>query len=107
MTTSRGPLVRLHLCARRTIMPTILHDNNADQQAAEQTSREISRNVATALRAAGVTQRRGDPQRYSPHRFEPTPHGRVAAALPRTIRTSAGAGHHNADILRTTGANAP
>ena len=46
MTTNRDPLVRLHLYARRTIMPTILHDNNIDQQAAEQTSREISRNVA-------------------------------------------------------------
>ncbi len=57
MTTNRGPLVRLHLYARRTIMPTILHDNNADQQAAEQTSLEISRNVDTALRAAGITQR--------------------------------------------------
>ncbi len=57
MTTKRGPLLRLHLYARRTILPTILHDNNTDQQAAEQTSREISRNVATALRVAGITQR--------------------------------------------------
>jgi hypothetical protein len=38
-------------------MPTILHDNNTGQQAAQRTSREISRNVATALRVAGITQR--------------------------------------------------
>ena len=45
------------LYASRAIMPTtILHDNNTDQQAAEQTSCEISRNVAMALRATGITQ---------------------------------------------------
>jgi len=32
MTTSRGPFVQLHLYARRTIMPTILHDDSATQQ---------------------------------------------------------------------------
>ena len=55
MATDRAPLVRL-LYARRAIRPTILHDNNADQQDAEQTSCEISRNVAMALRATGMTQ---------------------------------------------------
>lgn len=55
MTTDSGPFVWL-LYARRAIMPTILHDNNTDQQAAEQTSCEISRNVAMArlLPGAGV-----------------------------------------------------
>ena len=28
MPRNRGPLVRLHRYARRTIMPAILHDNN-------------------------------------------------------------------------------
>lgn len=55
MTTDSGPFVWL-LYASRAIMPTILHDNNTDQQAAEQTSCEISRNVAMALRATGITQ---------------------------------------------------
>jgi hypothetical protein len=35
-------------------MPAILHETKTDQQAAEETSREISRIVATALRAAGI-----------------------------------------------------
>ncbi|MGV8973025.1 MAG: hypothetical protein ACOH10_11950 [Rhodoglobus sp.] len=75
-------------------MPTILHDNNTDQRAAEQTSREISRNVATALRTAGITQRDAATRDDIPHRLAPTHHGGVAAALHRTIRTFAGAGHH-------------
>ena len=32
MTTNRGPFVQLHLYARRTIMPTILHDDSTTQQ---------------------------------------------------------------------------
>ena len=55
MTTDSGPFVWL-LYARRAIMPTILHDNNTDQLDAEETSCEISRNVAMALRATGMTQ---------------------------------------------------
>jgi hypothetical protein len=55
MTTDSGPFV-WPLYARRATMPTILHDNNTDQLAAEQTSCEISRNVAMALRATGITQ---------------------------------------------------
>jgi hypothetical protein len=54
MTTKRGPLIRLQLYITRTIMPAILHETKTDQQAAEETSREISRIVATALRAAGI-----------------------------------------------------
>jgi hypothetical protein len=32
MTTSRGPFVQLHLYARRTIMPTTLHDDSTTQK---------------------------------------------------------------------------
>ena len=39
MTTKRGPLVRLHLYARRTIMPTILHENKAIQHATKASHR--------------------------------------------------------------------
>jgi len=93
MTTNGGPLVRLYLYARRTIIATNLHDNNTDQQAAEQTSREISRNVATALGAAGITQRDAATRSGIPLTAW-SRRRRVAAALHRTFRTIAGAGHH-------------
>ena len=32
MPTHRGPFVRLLLCTRRTIMPTIVHDDSNTQQ---------------------------------------------------------------------------
>ncbi len=107
MTTNRGPLVRLHFYAGRTIMPTILHDNNTDQQAAEQTSREISRNVATAFRAAGTTQRYAATRSRIPLIALSR---RLTGASPLLctglFALAQVLGTTSADILRTTEANA-
>ena len=48
MTTNRGPFVRLHLYARRTIMPAVLHDDSttaAGPPSTDLPARGISRPV--------------------------------------------------------------
>ena len=47
MTTSRGPFVQLHLYARRTTMPTIVHDDSNTQQ---RDRRPLTYQLATSSR---------------------------------------------------------